>query len=394
MNQPQPELNGIINDSFKKLKEFFYQNYKFEEREEDNYPPLLTLRDIIESLPPAIQVIEIVGPQNHKTLKNGKGFILKFDFEYLNSDKIEYCGSIDYNEPDKLVSILVEKCKLKENNMRNYAHDICTNFQLTGMWEPKESWYLHFIQDDILKNPKALDRSLRQVFLFFPNPPVVLEKFKRRFHDDYTQIYGLKPNPILPFEQLLKADVRSKSFNFDLEDLQKKVANIQLIPLVPLEVKTVFNRAKHLFIFGYFQYEFFTISQHYAFLALESAVKHRYIKSLGKDVLLTDKKNPTLLKKLISPTFHFIESFCIRIKGWNRSTLLVNGKAFPYTGKKLIDWLETNNLIRKWERGSYDTALFLRHSHSHLERPSIMIPDSLALERTAEQINFLFHSKL
>jgi len=261
------------------------------------------------------------------------------------------------------------------------------------MWEPKESWYLHFIQDDIIKNHKALDDSLRHIFLTFPDVPVISDKFKRKFHDDYNQIFGLIPDPILPYEKFLKPDNRSKTFNLDLETLQRRIANIQLIPLVPEEVQTVFKRAKKLFIFGFFEYEFFTISQHYVFLALEAAVKHRYIKSLGSEIVLTDKKDPNLKKKINSLTFHFIESFFMKKRGRNRNTLLVNGKPFPYTGKKLIDWLETNHLIRKWEKKSYETGLLLRHSYSHLERPSIMVPDSTMLERIAEQINYLFHSK-
>lgn len=386
----ESELKQIITDAFIKLKKKFYQIYKIEEREADTYPPVLALRDVIESLPPFIQVIEVIGPETHQNLKNGKGFILKFDYDHLNSDQLEYCGAIDYKKPEELVSHMVEKFHMKESDVKNYAYDICKHFQITGMWEPGESWYLHFIQDDIIKNPEALDDSLRHLFLIMGDSPIISDKFKRKFHDDYIKIYNLTVDRIIPYNEFLKPD--HHIFNLDFEDLQRNVANIQLIPLVPDEVKSVFKRAKDLFIFGYFRYEFFTISQHYAFLALESAVKHRYIKSLGKEVILTDKKNKDLTHILTSPTYHSIESFGMK-KGWNKSTLLANNKPFPYSMRKLIDWLEENHLIRKWEKQSYGAGLQLRHYLSHPERPSVFMPDSKMLKRIAEQINYLFHSK-
>jgi len=386
------DLKEIIKKSFKNLKENFYKNYKIEEREEDTYPPFLVKRDIIESLPPTLRIIELFGPKNHKILKNGKGFIIKFEFDKLNSDKVEYCGSVDYTQPELLVSLLVHKFGLQEEKIKNYASDICKNFQITGMWEPDETWYLHFIQDDIIKNPKAFDESLRHIFFMFPDVPILSEKFEKPFHENYNLLYNLPTDPILSQKELIKADSRSSTFNLNLEILQKRIADIQLIPSVPDEIRTVFNRAKDLFIFGYFRYEFFTISQHYAFLAFESATKTRYIKSLGEEITLTDKKDKNLNKKLIAPTFHFIESFCWKNKGWNVRTLLVNNKPFPYNGKKVLDWLENNQLIRRWEKGSYNAGMFLRHSYSHLERPQVTMPDSTTLKRVAEQINYLFHS--
>jgi predicted aldo/keto reductase-like oxidoreductase len=59
------DLEQIIQESFKKLKNDFYQTYKIEKREEDTWPPTLELRDIIESLPPNLQIIELLGPQDH-----------------------------------------------------------------------------------------------------------------------------------------------------------------------------------------------------------------------------------------------------------------------------------------------------------------------------------------
>lgn len=386
------DLKQIITQSFKKLKQDFYKNYKIQEREDDTYPPILTLRDTIESLPPYLQIVELIGPENHKQLKNGKGYIIKYNFDELNSEKIEFLGSVHYSQPEKLITILVDKCRLKEKQVKGYVYDICKNFQITGMWEPDETWYLQFIQDDIVKNPNALYDSLARNFFMLRDFPVISEKFSRPFHYDYTKIYNLKPDPILLSDEFVKADSRSNIFNLTLEQLQKRVANVQLIPSVPDEIKTVFQRAKQLFVFGYFRYEFFTIAQHYAYLALESAMKTRYVKSLGEKATLSDRRNKNLTKEIVVTTYRAIGGFCRTNKDWNIRTLLVNNHPFPYSGKKLLDWLENNHLIRKWERGSYESGLFLRHYHSHLERPTIEMPNSKTIIRIAEQINYLFHS--
>ena len=385
------DLKQIIQESFKKLKSDFYRTYKIEKREEDTWPPTLELRDIVESFPPNLQVIELMGPQDHQVLKNGKGYILKYNFDEPNSDKIEFCGSVHYTQPEKLVSILVDEFHLNEEMTKNYAIDICKNFQITGMWEPDERWHLHFIPDDVVKNPQALHDSLRLLFLSFPKDTPLSGKFRRPFHEYYSELYDIKPDPIIPYNEFIKSNRMNSTFRLSLNKIQNIIGEIKLIPLVPKEVKTVFNRAKQLFIFGFFRYEFFTISQHYAYLALESAIKARYMKSLGTKAILSIKKDQEFSKELTVTTYGAILGFCLREK-LDFHKLLINGKPFPYSSKKLLDWFEENHLIRKWERGSYDAGLMLRHHHLHQECPGPYVPDSDILKRIAEQINYLFHT--
>lgn len=385
------DLKQIIQESFKKLKSDFYRTYKIEKREEDTWPPTLELRDIVESLPPNLQIIELMGPQDHQVLKNGKGYILKYNFDEPNSDKIEFCGSVHYTQPEKLVSILVDEFHLNEEMIKNYAIDICKNFQITGMWEPDERWHLHFIPDDVVKNPQALHDSLRLLFLSFPKDTPLSGKFRRPFHEYYSELYDIKPDPIIPYNEFIKSNRMNSTFRLSLNKIQNIIGEIKLIPLVPKEVKTVFNRAKQLFIFGFFRYEFFTISQHYAYLALESAIKARYMKSLGTKAILSIKKDQEFSKELAVTTYGAILGFCLREK-LDFHKLLINGMPFPYSSKKLLDWFEENHLIRKWERGSYDAGLMLRHHHLHQERPGPYVPDSDILKRIAEQINYLFHT--
>lgn len=116
---------------------------------------------------------------------------------------------------------------------------------------------------------------------------------------------------------------------------------------MPEEVKKVFNAAKRLHIFGYFEYYFFTISQHYVFLALESALRNRYNEIYGKP------------KKFI------------RLN-------------------TIIEKLVGKGIIPKGEAKTYDAGRYLRNSLSHLTNPSIMTPSASILEKVAQQINQIY----
>ena len=130
-----------------------------------------------------------------------------------------------------------------------------------------------------------------------------------------------------------------------IKDLKDAVSSINLIQNVPKEVEEVFEISKHLFIFGYFYYRFFTVSQHYAFLALESALKNKY-----KGLFGCDERNL----------------------------------------KKVIDKLAKKGVISGKEKSLYDIGRRLRNTLSHLVNRKVLTPSTDILERVAEQINKIY----
>lgn len=136
-----------------------------------------------------------------------------------------------------------------------------------------------------------------------------------------------------------------KKLPITLEDLSDFVSSINLIQNVPKEVKEVFEISKRLFMFSYFYYRFFTVSHHYAFLALESALKNKY-------------------KNLFDR----------------------NGQSL----KKVIDDLTKRGVILEKEKPLYDAGRFLRNALSHLTDPPVFTPSADILERVAEQINKIY----
>lgn len=389
----EEKLRKTVEFTFSKLKNEFYKNNKIEEIEDDNPPFILTLRDIVESAPPSIQAIEVINELKPNSGNTENGFLIKYDFSKLNSNFVEYCGQISNRDKTQMIKFVKEKFNLDKKNLEMLIDDICTEFSPIGVWESDDVWYLYFIKGDIIEEPNIFFKEWEKMVIFHRDVPILSDKFRRDRFENFNQIYGLESDPILSIDELIKPDSNREIFNYDIKNLQERISHIQLIPTVPKEIKTVFRRAKELFLFGYFRYDFFTISEHYAFLGLEAAMKTCFVKSLGENVVLTDKKNKEIHQTMKNRSFYDLENFGRTVKGCSVFTLLVNGEAFPYTGKKLVGWLEKKHMIKKYEKGNYEAGLQLRNSFSHLERPSTMWPDSKMLYVVANQINYMFYKK-
>lgn len=104
-----------------------------------------------------------------------------------------------------------------------------------------------------------------------------------------------------------------------------------------------------MYLFGYFRYYFFTISNHYALLSLESALRNKY--------------NQLFRESKIFVSF-----------------------------KEVVMKLAEKGIIKKEDKFIYDISRELRNSFSHLTSPPVITPaDALkTLERVKEDIEKLF----
>ena len=185
-------------------------------------------------------------------------------------------------------------------------------------------------------------------------------------------------------------NARARAEGAGIERLQKDISNIQLIPNVPEDVKKVFRHAKDLHIYGFFRYNFFAIAQHYAYLALESAIKNRYYQSFGKEVTLTNKKGETVRMGRID--HQGITDFCRKRRGWNARNLKIDGEKFAFSTKELLEWLVRKKIITMWERRKCERGMDLRNRMSHLTRAYIFPPgySVQALEFVSDIINKMY----
>ena len=374
---------------FNALKVKFKEIYPFKEDGEVS-PDIVALRDAIFKLPCPVKVLELrFDEAKFAHVKEGLGILLRYDLSRIGEKQIEDCGVMDVENIDVLKSVLIDKFGFSESIVADFVSD----FKTTGIWGHELDYYIHFAHYDIRRYFDKYLSGLRQIFLYDRSSQLI-QKFKRE--NDFNFLYNLKEDKVLPWEVFTNRDpiLNALSRTPTVEDLQKDICDIQLIPTVPEEVKKIFKAAKDLYVFGYFRWYFFTISEHYANLAIESAVRHRYNQWLGEKAVLTCKGDD-LSHEMIKPSYEGIFDFCKqnRKQGWNYHKLKVNGENFPWRMGDLLDWLLKNGIQTKWQIDRLKSAIDTRNALSHLESVPIMWIGTTELKRVSVLINNLYHQE-
>lgn len=108
-------LEKIIEDSFTKIKQKFYEELNIEEYEEDTNLFILSLRNVVKSLPtPSIKVIEVINELVEA--RYDKGFLIKYDHTIKEEIRIEFCGSISSKDKEMERNI-GEKFKMSKKQL-------------------------------------------------------------------------------------------------------------------------------------------------------------------------------------------------------------------------------------------------------------------------------------
>ncbi len=348
---------NIVNNTTDALAYFgtFFEKIKtevdkrFGTKGDDQIPyDSLTLKYAINSLPCPVSIMMLkVDTEQHAEAESDVYYLVKFDLSEFGKLTADHYGEIDLEDIQNHAELAEHFCLDTEaikniKSLQLVYHDIV------------EPWlWVWLLSQKALQN---IDKYVNDFLFFFRfafNDNIIV-RFGKQI--DYNDKYSLEKDPILsPFELLEVDETTRVVFNANdpeskrntLVDLQLSMCDIQLSPKVPGEVKKVFKAAKKLYVYGYFDYYFFTISQHYGLLAIESALRNKYNQMFGEP------------------------------KGF------VN---LPEIIKKLFQM----NVIREAEKDFYEAAKDLRNSLSHLTRPSILMPSAKVLERFAFMINQVY----
>lgn len=301
----------------------------------------------MSQLPCLIDVIRIsIDRKKYKKSESEIYHLIRYDFANLGEFVVNYYGEICLDEIGEHHDVLEAFYLIPEfmDKLRTFEIE---SYCDTNRWD-----WVSIIPYDILTR---FEDCIENFFFSFQMnlEHRILSKYREI---DFNAKYCLERDSIHPLSELLQKDEIFCSFvkideygkhEITIEDLQEDVCDIQLIPLVPEEVKRVFHAAKRLYIFGYFDYYFFTISLHYAFLALESALRNKYKEKCGN--------------------------------------------SFKFIGlDEIIKTLVKRGIISKGEEPLYDAGRYLRNTLSHLTKPTVLTPDSTTLRRVAYQINQLY----
>jgi len=348
----QKEYYQYFSEFFKDVKKEFRESIGFRE-EEYLSSGELALRDAINSLPCPVRIVKIkVDVKKHKRAKDSVAYLIGYDFSNFGKLAVRYYGEVKLDKVEEHGKLLKKYFGLDKQKEK-----LLKNFELKGYGDPDRWYWFDVVSYDIIN--KRTDYLREFIFLFQTTfIDKILQKFEKRV--DYVSKYGLKSDPILPLSEIIKKDKilnyfikenkTGRTSELTIEDLQNHICGIQLIPSVPEEVKKVFNAAKKLYIFGYFEYFFFTVSLHYALLSLESVLRNKFSSIYG------EPKRFVSLDEII---------------------------------KKLVE----KGIIPKGEASIYDAGRELRNSLSHLTSLSVMLPSSRTLYRIAYQINQIYDKK-
>ena len=217
---------------------------------------------------------------------------------------------------------------------------------------------------------------------------------------DFNARYGLSATTAVDPRSLCgKIDARTSAFFLDfgiprdcpIEQWQNLILRIMLLPQTTGPVKSTFEIARKLFVFSLFEYEFATVSAHYAGLALESAIYNRWNLTLPQRGVVLEHKSSKNGGKLMAqmPTHQAITGVC-KDKKWDEK-VLVEGRPFPRGLRSVLNDLENLVVISAWQRRRIDFCLEnLRHPLSHLEFKPLHPPNPKVLAVVAEIINQLF----
>lgn len=369
----------FFQNAFLGLKQKFSERYGFAD-ERDVSPEMVAIRDAINSLFPChLDILEL--ETGDKKIYQ----LIKYDISRSRDPSVELHGKIKTDEIEQYSHMLGSVFDLSASGIEDLK-----NLSLAG-WSRDDVPYIGDLPCfDILANPEEYVEHLLFLILDVYGSTFI-QRFKKEI--DYNSIYNLDDDPIIPFGEIIKKEPILNSVRRSwqsVEDPQKNICNIHLIPSVPESVKKVFQTTKDLYVFGYFKYSFFTVSKHYAYLALESAIVNRYDLSLPKQAIISHKDQK---ETLAVPTHQKIWDLCSR-KRWNFRKLKVNGEPFPYSRNKIIEWMLEKGVIGNWEKQVYfENLISLRNSFSHLTSHIITMPDYNALAVVADNINKLFHEK-
>lgn len=377
----------FFKDVFDELKINLRGRYKLEV-DGSGPPHLVSYNKAIESLPCAIKILELkIDKERFKKIEDDVIQWIQFDLNELKKSNVEYLGNVQLTNTAHLLEILITNFGFS----KSYAEDLLENYlrenqTLLSATDTDKSFHLIFTTKDIKKYKDEFIKDFILNFQFSFGSSLV-EYLKLPFERHLK--YKVASEKVLPYEELIKRDLPHYP-STSVERLQELISEIQLVDTVPEHVVRTFKNAKELFKFGYFRYNFFTISEHYICLALEAAVKHKYSQFLPKQIELHGKAKEKIYP-MESPDYDKILEFCRSNKeGLYPSSIYTNGEKFPYSRHELVAWLLKKKIINIYDSKLCEGYLEQRNWLSHLFFAPVFTPSVVTLTDVANLINTMF----
>ena len=165
------------------------------------------------------------------------------------------------------------------------------------------------------------------------------------------------------------------------KDIEEDLASIRVVQAVPKDVWGVLNRAAKLYAYGYLEWEFFTMAQHQAVMAIETSLKALYIHQLTHPVLIEQRNGHNSVCRSRSlangvASYHSLSRLVNdmreerpRVPKGLRLRTLVNDEPFPAKKTDMVDWANRREWLSDNEAEVLRYYFHLRDHWSHPEGP-------------------------
>ena len=380
------EWEEIFAESFEFVKQSFVECSEYK-KSECITPVEHAILTGLDKLPFPVKIIDVsVDNQKYPRLKDETCQLVYYDLPKIGKKQVDYCGKTS-SKKDDLMIFLIDHFGIAKDDSQciiDSMDDFNTNAEWLGFPLSDES-YIQFTSYNIKCNIDRFHNDFRFLFTSTFND-YFASQYNLEEKTDFNSHYKLKSDTILPPLKLLVRDPRTFC---SLEALQDSLADIQLSPKVPDPVKHEFQIAKDLFVFSYFKYDFITLSIRSGAFAYETAMKLRYVKSLGRKAVI--KRDHEIIREIINPSYPEISDFLYKIKKEkNLKGVLVNDQKFPFSVKLIMCWLIKNG-SPEWKFQSYDAVREIRNKLAHPEQKMIFpVSSGSILKNMAYDINEMF----
>jgi len=199
------------------------------------------------------------------------------------------------------------------------------------------------------------------------------------------------PKPCLQISAFSRLTYEGEMSPLSYQDIVSQVNASSLLTCVPKNVFEVLNRSAKLCIWGYQDWEFFTMSEHYSTMSIETSMKTLYVK-MFKTPLIIVLENPKTKKQIIKEkidvnTYGDI-SVLAKWLGWETKEYWyvesVNGKPFlklkDRSKNDILHLLAKYNILSPGEVNDLNYPFLRRNDLSHPDGTDIQLAfDSLQL---------------
>lgn len=184
-------------------------------------------------------------------------------------------------------------------------------------------------------------------------------------------------------KDLCQPDNRNVRFNISLDNLRNSLNAVPISVKVPNKIRTMVEFAQKIFLYSFYEYDFYALAMIYLALMTETAIKERFLMELPDEIELEKKERIEILPKIYAILFDHLAA------NWKMKNLKkVNGSL-----KSVMDWLfKRIEMPDRFNAFTREALRIIRNFSAHLTGKDIYQP-AVALpfyQQTVDFINCLF----